>query len=209
MDYNEDPFYNHPVQHKNFFADTNMSGNFQQQQQQPPQQQESSPSIYLMKAKPPQDAVTGSMNLLVKHGLESTHNKFCVKKLKESLSSYLSSVPSVMDDPGNSIGSSLTMLIKEPPITANAIRPLETSSLMAAFRLHPGRVPERYLPEINKVESKKRHKHKSKNRLDSLSPDVKMMEMKEAKKPNKRKHEPDEKKKKKKEKKRRKEKERS
>ena len=203
----EETFFNQ-VQQKtpSFFTENTMSISENYQPTQHPNNQPTNQSnIYLMKAQPPPDQLSGSMNLLVHHGLESTYNRFCIKKVKESLSSYLSIVPNSMDEPSTDIKSTLQHLIKDPPITTKSIQQIEPGSLMAAFRLHPGPLPEKYLPELQKAENKKRHKHKSSNKLDSIFPDVKSLEL-----GNKKglKRGTEDKKKKKKVKKRKKEKER-
>jgi len=210
MDFNEDTFFNTiPQKSQSFFPDTNLTNedNFQPQLEQV-FNSEDSLSIYRLKNLPPPDQLSGSMNLLTLNGMDGAYNKFCVKKLKEPLSSYLSSVPSVMDEPSTNKNSSLQNLINCQVICTNEINPLDKATILSAFRLQPGQLPEKYIPDIAKVESKKKHKHRSRNRLDSMSSDSKMLDLKETKKGNKRKHDTDEKKKKKKEKRRKKEKER-
>ena len=169
--------------------------------------------FYLVKNLPAPAQITGSTNLLAKFGLESTYNKFSGKKLKESLSSFLPDVPGVSDIPGNNDGSSLRSLIDKPPIVGSKeIQPLSNGVLMAAFRLHPGPLPEQFRPLYLQNDSKKRHKHhKNKNRPDLLVHDTRAPELEEGKKHKKRKHDDSggggEKKKRKKEKKKKKERE--
>jgi mediator of RNA polymerase II transcription subunit 19 len=45
-------------------------------------------------------AATGSSNLLVEHGMEHAYQKFFGKKTKESLSSFLTHLPGLIDVPG-------------------------------------------------------------------------------------------------------------
>nr|CAB3263731.1 mediator of RNA polymerase II transcription subunit 19-like [Phallusia mammillata] len=160
--------------------------------------------IYLMKDLPPPAQLTGSSNLLAQFGLEATYNKFCGKKLKESLSSFLPDIPGVIDTSEAGNASTLRSIIDKPPIVGSKeIQPLSSATLMAAFRLHPGPVPDQYRPSHQQSETKRKHKHhKSKNRPDVSSHDIRTPEMDEIKKHKKRKHEDGEKKKKKKDKKR-------
>nr|XP_026689716.1 mediator of RNA polymerase II transcription subunit 19-like [Ciona intestinalis] len=165
-----------------------------------------SSSLYLLKPLPPPAQVTGSTNLLAHFGLESTYNKFCGKKLKETLSSFLPHLPGVTDGPAASNGSSLRSVIDKPPIVGSKeIQPLSSGVLMSAFRLHPGPLPEQYRPLHQQNESRRKPKHK-KNRPDPVSLDQRGPEL-ESKKHKKRKHEDGDKKKRKKEKKRKRERE--
>ena len=162
--------------------------------------------LYLLKDRPPPDQVSGSMNMLVYYKLEGTYNKFSGKKLKESLSSFLPDLPNVLDVPGSRNGSSLRGLIEKPPVATKEIQPLQQGTLMAAFRLHPGALPENLRPDFQHNESKKQHKHKRKSKTAFLSHDSKTFESEEStRKPKKSKKHDEEKRKKKKDKKERKE----
>ena len=167
------------------------------------------PSLYLIKDLPPPAEVSGSLNLLSQYGLESTYNKFSGKKLKETLSSFLPEVPGVSDLPGTNDGSTFRALIEKPPIVGSKeIQPLSNNVLMAAFRLHPGPLPEKDRPLYLQNDNRKRHKHhKNKSRPDPSVLDSRAPDLEEGKKHKKRKHDDGEKKKRKKEKKKKKEKE--
>ena len=167
------------------------------------------PTLYLIKDLPPPAQMTGSSNLLAQFGLESTYNKFSGKKLKETLSSFLPEVPGVSDLPGTTDGSSFRSLIEKPPIVGSKeIQPLSSNVLMAAFRLHPGPLPEKDRPLYLKNDNRKRHKHhKNKSRPDPSVLDSRAPDLEEGKKHKKRKHDDGEKRKKKKEKKKKRERE--
>ncbi|XP_076809318.1 mediator of RNA polymerase II transcription subunit 19-like [Clavelina lepadiformis] len=165
--------------------------------------------MYLLKDLPPPAQMTGSTNLLAHFGLESTYNKFCGKKVKESLSSFLPDLPGVSNTPGREDGSSLRGVIEKPPIVGSKeIQPLSSGMLMA-FRLHPGPIPEQYRPIQQQTGGRRRNKHHKKIRPDTSmhNPLAPEMEEFEIKKHKKRKHEDGEKKKRKKEKRKKKERE--
>ena len=44
---------------------------------------------------------TGATNLMNHHNLEHSYNKFTGKKMKDSLSSFLTNLPGVIDTPGS------------------------------------------------------------------------------------------------------------
>lgn len=56
--------------------------------------------FYLLKEPPEKSDLTGSTNLISHYGLEHTYNKFNSKKVKEQLSSFLPTLPCVIDGPG-------------------------------------------------------------------------------------------------------------
>lgn len=83
--------------------------------------------------------LTGATNLMNYYGLEHSYSKFCGKKLKEQLSSFLPALPGVIDSPGQQDNSSLRSVIEKPPIGGKELLPL-TSIQLDGFRLHPGPV---------------------------------------------------------------------
>lgn len=56
--------------------------------------------FYLVKEPPEKSDLTGGSNLISYYGLEHTYNKFNSKKVKEQLSSFLPTLPCVIDGPG-------------------------------------------------------------------------------------------------------------
>jgi mediator of RNA polymerase II transcription subunit 19 len=56
--------------------------------------------FYLVKEPPEKSELTGATNLISYYGLEHTYNKFNSKKVKEQLSSFLPTLPCVIDGPG-------------------------------------------------------------------------------------------------------------
>lgn len=56
--------------------------------------------FYLVKEPPEKSELTGGSNLINYYGLEHTYNKFNSKKVKEQLSSFLPTLPCVIDGPG-------------------------------------------------------------------------------------------------------------
>ncbi|CAH0555026.1 unnamed protein product [Brassicogethes aeneus] len=121
--------------------------------------------FYLMKEPPGESELTGATNLMAYYGLEHSYSKFSGKKLKEQLSSFLPTLPGVIDSPGQQDNSSLRSVIEKPPIGGKDLLPL-TSIQLDGFRLHPGPLPEQYrytnsTPIKNKHKNKhKKHKHK-------------------------------------------------
>lgn len=83
--------------------------------------------------------LTGATNLMAYNGLEHSYSKFSGKKLKEQLSSFLPTLPGIIDAPGMQDNSSLRSVIEKPPIGGKELLPL-TSVQLAGFRLHPGPV---------------------------------------------------------------------
>ncbi|XP_019866979.1 mediator of RNA polymerase II transcription subunit 19 [Aethina tumida] len=121
--------------------------------------------FYLLKEPPGESELTGATNLMAYYGLEHSYSKFSGKKLKEQLSSFLPTLPGVIDSPGQQDNSSLRSVIEKPPIGGKDLLPL-TSIQLDGFRLHPGPLPEQYrytnaTPIKNKHKNKhKKHKHK-------------------------------------------------
>ncbi|XP_031556911.1 mediator of RNA polymerase II transcription subunit 19-like [Actinia tenebrosa] len=180
----------------------------------PTTQTTSSSSFYLLRNDPPattsSDTTTGSENLLVHHGLEQVYQKFCSKKVKESLSAFLPHVPGYIDEKGNP-DNSLRSVIDKPPIGGKELLPLPTHAL-SGFRLNPGPIPEQFR-FVNQQPVKKKHKHKKhrsqetdiKTPIDSTIAPSKAETSHDSKKHKKqKKHEDGERKKKKKEKKKKK-----
>lgn len=95
--------------------------------------------FYLVKEPPGRSELTGATNLMAYHGLEHSYSKFSGKKLKEQLSSFLPTLPGVIDAPGQQDNSSLRSVIEKPPIGGKELLPL-TSIQLDGFRLHPGPV---------------------------------------------------------------------
>lgn len=111
--------------------------------------------FYLLKEAPEKSDLTGATNLISHYGLEHTFNKFNSKKVKEQLSSFLPSLPCVIDGPGTIVSSpwprtmfrpltkcfslqdnsSLRSLIDKPPIGGKELVPL-TPVQLAGFRLN-------------------------------------------------------------------------
>ncbi|XP_056637232.1 mediator of RNA polymerase II transcription subunit 19 [Diorhabda sublineata] len=120
--------------------------------------------FYLMKEPPPESELTGATNLMTYYGLEHSYSKFSGKKLKEQLSSFLPTLPGVIDSPGQQDNSSLRSVIEKPPVVGKELLPLSNIQL-DGFRLHPGPLPEQYryanATPIKKHKNKhKKHKHK-------------------------------------------------
>ncbi|XP_023018483.1 mediator complex subunit 19 [Leptinotarsa decemlineata] len=120
--------------------------------------------FYLMKEPPGESELTGATNLMTYYGLEHSYSKFSGKKLKEQLSSFLPTLPGVIDSPGQQDNSSLRSVIEKPPIGGKELLPLSNVQL-DGFRLHPGPLPEQYryanATPIKKHKNKhKKHKHK-------------------------------------------------
>ncbi|CAH1100677.1 unnamed protein product [Psylliodes chrysocephalus] len=120
--------------------------------------------FYLMKEPPVESDLTGATNLMTYYGLEHSYSKFSGKKLKEQLSSFLPTLPGVIDSPGQQDNSSLRSVIEKPPVGGKELLPLSNIQL-DGFRLHPGPLPEQYryanATPIKKHKNKhKKHKHK-------------------------------------------------
>ena len=58
-----------------------------------------SKSVYLFTERhlPPQGGDTGAANLLSQHGLEKAYDKYCHKKVKETLSHFLPDLPGIVN----------------------------------------------------------------------------------------------------------------
>lgn len=91
--------------------------------------------------------LTGATNLMNHYGLEHSYSKFSGKKLKEQLSSFLPTLPGVIDSPGQQDNSSLRSVIEKPPIVGKELLPL-TSIQLDGFRLHPGPVSTSIIQHI-------------------------------------------------------------
>ncbi|KAJ6648945.1 Mediator of RNA polymerase II transcription subunit 19 [Pseudolycoriella hygida] len=168
--------------------------------------------FYLMKEPPVvlgESELTGATNLMNYYGLEHSYSKFSGKKVKEQLSSFLPSLPGVIDGPGQSDNSSLRSIIEKPPIVGKELLPL-TSVQLAGFRLHPGPLPEHYrylntAPARKHKNKHKKHKHKDGTTPQETSLMDTSLDTHEKKHKKQKRHEDDkERKKRKKEKKRKK-----
>lgn len=114
--------------------------------------------FYLHKELPGDAELTGATNLMQHYNLEHSYNKFTGKKFKDSLSSFLPNLPGLIDAPGNKDESTLRSIIEKPPVGGKELLLLSTSQL-AAFRLHPGQLPEQYQTSSS-APQKKKQKHK-------------------------------------------------
>ncbi|KAL7639997.1 UNVERIFIED_CONTAM: hypothetical protein RMT77_009411 [Armadillidium vulgare] len=119
--------------------------------------------FYLMKDPALESELTGATNLMAHYGLEHAYNKFTGKKVRDSLSSFLPTLPGIIDTPAHLTNSSLRSLIEKPPVFKE-LTPLNHHQL-AAFRLHPGPLPEQYR-FMNQPPGQRKHKKhkKQKNR---------------------------------------------
>ncbi|XP_063708400.1 mediator of RNA polymerase II transcription subunit 19 [Culicoides brevitarsis] len=170
--------------------------------------------FYLMKDfSPGESELTGSTNLLAHYNLEHSYNKFSGKKIKEQLSSFLPNLPGVLDGvPQSTIhdNSTLRSVIEKPPIGGKELLPL-TSFQLAAFRLHPGPLPDQYKYLSTTPTKKHKNKHKKSKYKEGGVPqetsltDASALDTHEKKHKKQKRHEDDkERKKRKKEKKRKK-----
>ncbi|XP_076031235.1 mediator of RNA polymerase II transcription subunit 19-like isoform X2 [Oratosquilla oratoria] len=118
--------------------------------------------FYLMKEPASEHELTGAKNLMAHYGFEHSYNKFTGKKVRDSLSSFLPSLPGIIDTPAHLTNSSLRSLIEKPPVFKE-FQPLSNLQL-AGFRLHPGPLPEQYRfvnqPPQKKHKKHKKHKHR-------------------------------------------------
>merc|ERR1711920_230617 len=114
--------------------------------------------FYLMKQEALPVSETGATNLMASKGLEHSYVKLTTKKMKDSLLSFLPTLPGVIDTPGSQDNSSLRGLIEKPPVVGKELHPLGYAQL-AGFRLHPGPLPEQYRISMQ-VQTKKKRKHK-------------------------------------------------
>ncbi|KAI0239490.1 Mediator of RNA polymerase II transcription subunit 19 [Lamellibrachia satsuma] len=165
-------------------------------------------AFYLMKEPPEQGELTGSTNLMAYYGLEHSYNKYCSKKLKEELSTFLPNLPGNIDTPGLHDNSSLRSVIEKPPITGKELIPLSGAAL-TGFRLHPGPLPEQYRVTSHMPQKKKHRKHRKEAREGIVLEHQEVITdiSSEHKKTKKTKKNDEERKKRKKEKKKKKEKE--
>ncbi|XP_068217490.1 mediator of RNA polymerase II transcription subunit 19-like [Palaemon carinicauda] len=164
--------------------------------------------FYLMKDPATENELTGATNLMAHYNLEHSYNKFTGKKVRDSLSSFLPTLPGIIDTPAQFTNSSLRSLIEKPPI--NKEFTLLNHHQLAAFRLQPGPLPEQYR-FMNQPPGQRKHKKHKKHKLkpgetptqDGLADGSDIHEKKHKKKKN---DDDKERKKKKKEKKKKKQK---
>ncbi|XP_018019443.1 mediator of RNA polymerase II transcription subunit 19 isoform X2 [Hyalella azteca] len=121
--------------------------------------------FYLMKEPAAETELTGATNLMGHYGLEHSYSKFTGKKVKDSLSSFLPSLPGILDTPAHLTNSSLQSLIEKPPVFKEFV-PLNHHQL-AGFRLQHGPLPEQYRFQ-SQPEGTRRHRHQKKG--DPLTP---------------------------------------
>jgi mediator of RNA polymerase II transcription subunit 19 len=122
--------------------------------------------FYLVKEPPEKNKLTASTNMLQYYGLEHTYNKFNSKKVKEQLSSFLPTLPCVIDGPGVIDNSSLRSVIDKPPICGKELLALSSVQL-AGFRLHPNvPLPEKYRI-LNSTPTRKHKKKDKKHKYDN------------------------------------------
>lgn len=114
--------------------------------------------FYLIKEPVVENSITGATNLMSYHNLEHSYNKFNGKKVKDSLSSFLTNLPGVIDTPGTQDNSSLRSLIEKPPVLGKELLPL-TSMQLNGFRLHAGPLPEQFR-FLSQAPAKRKHKTK-------------------------------------------------
>jgi mediator of RNA polymerase II transcription subunit 19 len=69
--------------------------------------------FYLVKEPPEKSELTGATNLICFYNLEHTYNKYNSKKVKEQLSSFLPTLPCVIDGPGAIVSYIELFLFKE------------------------------------------------------------------------------------------------
>lgn len=123
--------------------------------------------FYLMKEPAAEMELTGATNLMAHYGLEHSYNKFTGKKVKDSLSSFLPSLPGILDTPAHLTNSSLQSLIEKPPVFKEFV-PLNHHQL-AGFRLQHGPLPEQYRFQ-SQPEGPRRHRHHKRAAADALTP---------------------------------------
>jgi mediator of RNA polymerase II transcription subunit 19 len=70
--------------------------------------------FYLLKELPEKETLTGATNLINHYGLEHTYSKFNSKKVKEQLSSFLPTLPCVIDGPGIIVSQEKLSFINNP-----------------------------------------------------------------------------------------------
>ncbi|KAK3873603.1 hypothetical protein Pcinc_021387 [Petrolisthes cinctipes] len=114
--------------------------------------------FYLMKDPATENDLTGANNLMAHFNLEHSYNKFTGKKVRDSLSSFLPTLPGIIDTPAHLTNSSLRSLIEKPPVFKEFT--LLNHHQLAAFRLHPGPLPEQYRFMNQPPGQRKHRKHK-------------------------------------------------
>ncbi|KAB7493611.1 Mediator of RNA polymerase II transcription subunit 19 [Armadillidium nasatum] len=114
----------------------------------------------------PRNDSTGTLKMTIsagKHPAVVHSGPFYLMKVRDSLSSFLPTLPGIIDTPAHLTNSSLRSLIEKPPVFKE-LTPLNHHQL-AAFRLHPGPLPEQYR-FMNQPPGQRKHKKhkKQKNR---------------------------------------------
>ena len=161
------------------------------------------PFHFLRRQRPAQPhGGTGNENQLQMFGLEDTYHKFCDRKIKDTLSSFLPNVPGYIGSSGTQ-DDTLQSLIDKPPIGGKELLPLREGALQG-FRLMPGSVPEQFKFMNKPHEKKKKKKHKYQE--DSPKDGITSVDNNMDRKHKKRKHEEGDKRKKEKKKKKKKDK---
>lgn len=124
--------------------------------------------FYLHKELPGDADLTGATNLMAHYNLEHSYNKFSGKKFKDTLSSFLPSLPGHIDESGTKDNSSLRAIIEKPPIGGKELAFLNNQQL-SGFRLHPGALPEQYQTSTMSPQ-RKRQKHKKHKKSSNEMP---------------------------------------
>eukprot|EP01137_Pigoraptor_chileana_P010777 Opistho-2@60802 len=118
-------------------------------------------NYYLLSAVPLSDSKeTGASNLLVKNGLADEYRKFCANRPNgPHLNDYAASV--VDGDVIVSDKYSLRVIVDQPPIGGEVIKPLDTTR----FTLKPGKIPDMELQRLGR-DVHSRHKQKQSKHND-------------------------------------------
>jgi len=132
-----------------------------------------SKSVYLFMDRqlPQVTSDTGAKNLLILHGLNHAHYKYCQKKVKDSLTHFLPHLPGIINMGPSDNDSSLRSLIEGQMPQSKPIEPLN-SQQMDAFRLsaNGAKLPEKLMEELNatarKVKKKKTDKRSKEGKSD-------------------------------------------
>jgi len=103
--------------------------------------------------------VTGATNLMASKNLEHSFTKLASKKMKDNLSSFLPTLPGLVDTPASQDNSSLRGVIEKPPVGGKEVITLNQLQL-TGFRLHPGPLPQQYRDVLNQVAGKDKKKAK-------------------------------------------------